>query len=187
MSTSITPDTFTSLLIDFRNLPGSGAALVCPLPSSPEPQNHTISLQGNGTWDRITWQAGANGDIYHIDNIVVVESIVIPPLFLSAEPLAANTIAVTTQGDVDFSTFAVSLNGQVNIYFPNPDNPCSSIIPVCENTEYNNLHPRRDALQERHVPHPREKLRSRLPRDRHGCPQRREPYLQRYSASGSIR
>ncbi|KAJ7814495.1 glycoside hydrolase family 44-domain-containing protein [Mycena olivaceomarginata] len=94
MSTSITPDTFTSLLIDFRNLPGSGAAL------------------GNGTWDRITWQAGANGDIYHIDNIVVVESIIIPPLFLSAEPLAANTIAVTTQGDVDFSTFAVSLNGQ---------------------------------------------------------------------------
>ncbi|KAJ7834908.1 glycoside hydrolase family 44-domain-containing protein [Mycena olivaceomarginata] len=94
LSTSITPDTFTSLLIDFRNLPGSGAAL------------------GNGTWDRITWQAGANGDIYHIDNIVVVESIIIPPLFLSAEPLAANTIAVTTQGDVDFSTFAVSLNGQ---------------------------------------------------------------------------
>ncbi|KAF7365841.1 Endoglucanase A [Mycena venus] len=94
MSTSITPDAFTSLLIDFRNLPGSGAAL------------------GNGTWDRITWQAGANGDVYHIDNIVVVESIIIPPLFLSAEPLAANTIAVTTQGDVDFSTFAVSLNGQ---------------------------------------------------------------------------
>ncbi|KAJ7915005.1 glycoside hydrolase family 44-domain-containing protein [Mycena leptocephala] len=94
LSTSITPDAFTSLLIDFRNLPGSGAAL------------------GNGTWDRITWQAGANGDVYHIDNIVVVESIIIPPLFLSAEPLAANTIAVTTQGDVDFSTFAVSLNGQ---------------------------------------------------------------------------
>ncbi|KAJ7665613.1 glycoside hydrolase family 44-domain-containing protein [Mycena rosella] len=94
LSTSITPDAFTSLLIDFRNLPGTGAAL------------------GNGTWDRITWQAGGNGDIYHIDNIVVVESIVIQPLFLSAEPLAANTIAVTTQGDVDFSTLAVSLNGQ---------------------------------------------------------------------------
>ncbi|KAF7369391.1 Endoglucanase A [Mycena venus] len=94
LSTSITPDAFTSLLIDFRNLPGSGAAL------------------GNGTWDRITWQAGGNGDIYHIDNIVVVESIIIPPLFLSAEPLAANTIAVTTQGDVDFSTMAVSFNGQ---------------------------------------------------------------------------
>ncbi|KAJ6540491.1 glycoside hydrolase family 44-domain-containing protein [Mycena capillaripes] len=94
LSTSITPDAFTSLLIDFRNLPGSGAAL------------------GNGTWDRITFQAGGNGDIYHIDNIVVVESIIIPPLFLSAEPLAANTIAVTTQGDVDFSTFAVSFNGQ---------------------------------------------------------------------------
>ncbi|KAF9002619.1 hypothetical protein BDZ89DRAFT_1105191 [Hymenopellis radicata] len=94
LSTSLTSDAFTSLLIDFRNLPGSGAAL------------------GNGTWDRITWQAGGNGDIYHIDNIVVVESIIIPPLFLSAEPLAANTIAVTSQGDVDFSTFAVSLNGK---------------------------------------------------------------------------
>ncbi|KAJ6466122.1 glycoside hydrolase family 44-domain-containing protein [Mycena vitilis] len=94
LSTNVTGGAFTSLLIDFRNLPGSGAAL------------------GNGTWDRITWQAGGNGDVYHIDNIVVVESIVIPPLFISAEPLAANTIAVTTQGDVDFSTFNISLNGQ---------------------------------------------------------------------------
>ncbi|KAJ7107820.1 glycoside hydrolase family 44-domain-containing protein [Mycena epipterygia] len=94
LSTSITSEAFTSLLIDFRNLPGSGAAL------------------GNGTWDRITWQAGGNGDIYHIDNIFVVQSIVIPPLFLSAEPIAANTIAVTTQGAVDLSTLEVTLNGQ---------------------------------------------------------------------------
>ncbi|KAK6967076.1 endoglucanase A [Favolaschia claudopus] len=94
LSTSITSDAFTSLLIDFRNLPGSGAAL------------------GNGTWDRISFQGGANGAIYHIDNIVVVESIVITPLFLSAEPLAANTIAVTTQGAVDFSDLTVSLNGK---------------------------------------------------------------------------
>ncbi|KAJ7085167.1 glycoside hydrolase family 44-domain-containing protein [Mycena belliarum] len=94
MSTSITPNAFTSLLIDFRNLPGSGAAL------------------GNGTWDRITWQGGGNGAVYHIDNIVVVESIVIPPRFLSAEPIAANTIAVTTQGDVDFTKLSVSLNGK---------------------------------------------------------------------------
>ncbi|KAJ7078814.1 glycoside hydrolase family 44-domain-containing protein [Mycena crocata] len=93
-NTPIPADSFVSLLIDFRNLPGSGAAL------------------GNGTWDRITWQATADGDTYHIDNIVVVESIVIPPLFLSAEPLAVNTIAVTTQGDVDFSTLSVSLNGK---------------------------------------------------------------------------
>ncbi|KAJ7480887.1 glycoside hydrolase family 44-domain-containing protein [Mycena latifolia] len=94
MSTSVTSDAFTSLLIDFRNLPGSGAAL------------------GNGTWDRVTFQGGANGAIYHIDNIVVVQSIIIAPLFLSAEPIAANTIAVTTQGAVDFSTLSVSLNGQ---------------------------------------------------------------------------
>ncbi|KAJ7132681.1 glycoside hydrolase family 44-domain-containing protein [Mycena filopes] len=94
LSKTITSDAFTSVLIDFRSLPGSGAAL------------------GNGTWDRITWQAGGNGDIYHIDNIVVVESIVIAPLFLSAEPLAANTIAVTTQGDVDLTTLTVSLNGK---------------------------------------------------------------------------
>ncbi|KAJ7752639.1 glycoside hydrolase family 44-domain-containing protein [Mycena metata] len=114
LSNAITSDAFTSLLIDFRNLPGSGAAL------------------GNGTWDRITWQAGGNGDVYHIDNIIVVESIIIPPLFLSAEPLAANTLAVTTQGDVDFSTFAVSLNGKsikvvnTTTYNP-PDTPAKSI------------------------------------------------------------
>ncbi|KAJ7862968.1 glycoside hydrolase family 44-domain-containing protein [Mycena leptocephala] len=96
ISTSITPDAFTSLLIDFRDLPvpGSGTAL------------------GNGTWDRITWQASGNGAVYHIDNIVVVETIIFPPLFLSAEPLAANTIAVTTQGDVDLSSFVVSLDGK---------------------------------------------------------------------------
>ncbi|KAJ7829881.1 glycoside hydrolase family 44-domain-containing protein [Mycena olivaceomarginata] len=94
ISTTITANAFTSVLIDFRNLPGSGAAL------------------GPGTWDRITFQGGANGAIYHIDNIVVVESIIVAPLFLSAEPFAANTVAVTTQGAVDFSTVGVSLNGQ---------------------------------------------------------------------------
>ncbi|KAJ7231376.1 glycoside hydrolase family 44-domain-containing protein [Mycena rebaudengoi] len=85
ISTSITPDAFTSLLIDFRDLPvpGSGTAL-----------------------------ASGNGAGYHIDNIVVVETIIFPPLFLSAKPLAANTIAVTTPGDVDLSSFAVSLNGK---------------------------------------------------------------------------
>ncbi|KAF7303616.1 Endoglucanase A [Mycena indigotica] len=94
ISNTITPNAFTTVLIDFSNLPGSGAAL------------------GPGTWDRIVWQGGANGAAYHIDNIVVVQSIVVTPLFLSAEPLAANTIAVTTQGAVDFSTFTVSLNGK---------------------------------------------------------------------------
>jgi hypothetical protein len=75
----------------------------------------TIPAQGPGTWDRITFQGGANGAIYHIDNIVVVESIIVAPLFLSAEPFAANTVAVTTQGAVDFSTVGVSLNGQVRV------------------------------------------------------------------------
>lgn len=79
-------------------------------------QPANTALQGNGTWDRITWQAGGNGDIYHIDNIFVVQSIVIPPIFLSAEPIGANTIAVTTQGAVDFSTLEVTMNGQVRIF-----------------------------------------------------------------------
>ncbi|KAF8197757.1 glycoside hydrolase family 44-domain-containing protein [Mycena galopus ATCC 62051] len=94
LSTSIIPTAFTTLLINFNDLPGSNSAL------------------GNGTWDRLTWQAGGNGDVYHIDNIFVVQEIIIPPLFLSAEPLAANTIAVTTQGAVDFSTLSVELNGK---------------------------------------------------------------------------
>ncbi|KAJ6616303.1 glycoside hydrolase family 44-domain-containing protein [Mycena sp. CBHHK59/15] len=94
LSTSITAGAFTSLLINFNDLPGSGATL------------------GNGTWDRITFQAGGNGDVYHIDNIFVVQSIIIPPEFLSAEPLAANTIGVTTQGAVDLSSITVKLNGK---------------------------------------------------------------------------
>ncbi|KAJ6483205.1 glycoside hydrolase family 44-domain-containing protein [Mycena sanguinolenta] len=94
MSKSINSTAFTSLVLNFNDLPGTGSVL------------------GNGTWDRISWQAGGNGDIYHIDNIFVVKEIIIPPLFLSAEPLAANTIAVTTQGAVDLSALTVSLNGK---------------------------------------------------------------------------
>ncbi|KAJ7220980.1 glycoside hydrolase family 44-domain-containing protein [Mycena rebaudengoi] len=94
LSTTITNTAFTSLLIDFSNLPGSGAAL------------------GNGTWDRINFQGNANGAVYNIDNIVVVESIIVKPLFLSAEPLAGNVIGVTTQGAVDFSTVKVTQNGK---------------------------------------------------------------------------
>ncbi|KAF7324981.1 Glycoside hydrolase family 44 protein [Mycena kentingensis (nom. inval.)] len=91
---NIAPNAFTSILIDFSNLPGSGTAL------------------GPGTWDRLAFQAGFNGAAYHIDNVVIVQEIVVTPLFLSAEPIAANTIAVTTQGAVDFSTIKVSLNGK---------------------------------------------------------------------------
>lgn len=51
---------------------------------------------------------------YHLDNLVLVESIVITPEFLSAEPLANNVIAVTTKGEVDLSAVTVSLNGAVS-------------------------------------------------------------------------
>ncbi|KAJ7581341.1 glycoside hydrolase family 44-domain-containing protein, partial [Mycena floridula] len=90
MSKTITSGAFTSLLIDFSALPGTGAPL------------------GNGTWDRINFQGNANGAFYHIDNIVLVSSIIITPEFLSAEPLASNTVAVTTAGTVDFSTCKIS-------------------------------------------------------------------------------
>ncbi|KAF7304371.1 Endoglucanase A [Mycena chlorophos] len=91
---NITPDAFTTILIDFNNLPGLGSAL------------------GNATYDRITFQEDGNGGAYHIDNIILLQTLTIAPLFLSAEPLAANTIAVSTQGKVDFSTLSVSLNGK---------------------------------------------------------------------------
>ncbi|KAJ7480926.1 hypothetical protein FB451DRAFT_1394979 [Mycena latifolia] len=60
--------------------------------------------RGDGTWDRVTFD--------HIDNIVFVQSIIIALLFLSAGPIAANTIVATAQGAVNFSTLSVSLNGQ---------------------------------------------------------------------------
>jgi hypothetical protein len=41
--------------------------------------------------------------------------IVITPEFLSAEPFASNTIAVTSQGAVDFSKVSVILNNTVRI------------------------------------------------------------------------
>ncbi|TFK42363.1 glycoside hydrolase family 44-domain-containing protein [Crucibulum laeve] len=94
ISKTVSPTEFSSLLIDFNSLPGSGAQL------------------GNGTWDRITIQAGGNGAFYHIDNIVLVASIVITPEFLSAEPLANNVVAVTTQGAVDLTSVKVALNGK---------------------------------------------------------------------------
>ncbi|PPQ99990.1 hypothetical protein CVT26_009272 [Gymnopilus dilepis] len=94
ISNTIADGTFSSLLINFNNLPGSGAVL------------------GNDTWDRINFQAGGNGAYYHIDNIVLVSEIVIPPKFLSAEPLGNNVLAVTTQGAVDLTDVHVALNGK---------------------------------------------------------------------------
>ncbi|KAG5636552.1 hypothetical protein H0H81_007682 [Sphagnurus paluster] len=69
--------------------------------------------KGQGNWDRITIQAGGSGATYHLDNIILVSSIVVTPQFLSAEPLINDIIALTTVGAVDFSTVSVTLNKQV--------------------------------------------------------------------------
>lgn len=92
LGTGINPNSFTTVVIDFSALPPSGAPL------------------GAGTWDRITWQALGDGATYHLDNIQLLTSIIVKPQFLSAEPLANNLIAVTTQGAVDFKNVTVSLN-----------------------------------------------------------------------------
>ncbi|KAG8923824.1 hypothetical protein FRC00_005814 [Tulasnella sp. 408] len=79
---SITSTKFTTVVIDFNALPPSGAPL------------------GSGAWDRLNFQALANG----------ATSITIEPLFLSAEPIGNDLIAITTQGKVDLSTVKVKLN-----------------------------------------------------------------------------
>ncbi|KAK7045829.1 hypothetical protein VNI00_007240 [Paramarasmius palmivorus] len=94
ISKEVNADGFTSLLIDFSALPGTGAPL------------------GEGNWDRISFQAGANGASYHLDNVVLVESIIVEPKFLSAEPFANNIVAVTTVGDVDLNSISIKLNGK---------------------------------------------------------------------------
>ncbi|KAF9484656.1 hypothetical protein BDN70DRAFT_825114 [Pholiota conissans] len=114
ISKTVVDGTFSSLLIDFNNLPGTGSQL------------------GTDTWDRLTLQAGGNGAIYHIDNIVLVDEIVITPEVLSAEPLADHYVAVTTQGAVDISDISVLLNGKaikvVNSTTYNPvDTPSKTI------------------------------------------------------------
>ncbi|KIJ33377.1 hypothetical protein M422DRAFT_264639, partial [Sphaerobolus stellatus SS14] len=80
MSSSVTTAGFTSILLNFQNIPPNGAVL------------------GNGSWDRINFQAGGNGAVYHVDNLELVSEIVVTPEFLSAEPLTSNLIALTTQG-----------------------------------------------------------------------------------------
>ncbi|TCD68984.1 hypothetical protein EIP91_009206 [Steccherinum ochraceum] len=94
LSTTVNSTAFTSLLLDFSALPPTGTPL------------------GNDTWDRINFQALGNGAVYNIDNIILVDSIVVPPLFLSAEPIGANVISVTGQGDIDYTTLQVKLNGK---------------------------------------------------------------------------
>ncbi|KAH9483879.1 Endoglucanase A [Psilocybe cubensis] len=114
ISKTIVDGQFSSLLIDFNNLPGSGAQL------------------GAGTWDRLTFQAGGNGAFYHIDNIVLVSEITITPQFLSAEPITNNVVAVTTVGAVDLTDINISQNGEklkvVNQTTYNPvDTPSKTI------------------------------------------------------------
>ncbi|KAF5377193.1 hypothetical protein D9615_006454 [Tricholomella constricta] len=116
---TIVADNFTSLLIDFNALPGTGSKL-------------ESRCCGDGTWDRITFQAGGSGATYHLDNVVLVSSIVVAPQFLSAEPLANDVIAVTTVGPVNISSVSVTLNQQVlkianqTTYIP-VDTPSKSI------------------------------------------------------------
>ncbi|KAG6850170.1 hypothetical protein H0H93_016850, partial [Arthromyces matolae] len=106
---TVTSAGFTSLLIDFSALPGIGSPL------------------GNDSWDRITFQAGANGATYHLDNVELVESIVVTPQFLSAEPLANNVIAVTTVGAVNISDIHVTLNRKaIAVSSTNTYNPIDS-------------------------------------------------------------
>ncbi|CCA75148.1 hypothetical protein PIIN_09132 [Serendipita indica DSM 11827] len=92
LSNAINPNSFTTVVVDFNALPPSGAPL------------------GPGTWDRINWQALGDGATYHLDNIRLLTSIIVKPEFLSAEPIANNILAVTTQGTVDFQNLTVSLN-----------------------------------------------------------------------------
>ncbi|KAK7688489.1 hypothetical protein QCA50_008027 [Cerrena zonata] len=94
LSQNVNTTGFTSLLLDFSALPPAGDPL------------------GAGTWDRINLQAQGNGAVYNIDNIILVDSIVVEPKFLSAEPIGTNTIAVTGQGDIDFSKVTAQLNGK---------------------------------------------------------------------------
>ncbi|KDR79962.1 hypothetical protein GALMADRAFT_1171670 [Galerina marginata CBS 339.88] len=114
ISKTVVSGTFSSLLIDFNNLPGTGSQL------------------GAGTWDRLTFQAGGNGAFYYLDNVVLVSEIVVTPEFLSAEPLAGDVVAVTTVGAVDLTSVHVVLNGSpikvVNLTTYNPvDTPAKTI------------------------------------------------------------
>ncbi|KAF8315612.1 hypothetical protein DL93DRAFT_842355 [Clavulina sp. PMI_390] len=94
MSSTVNTSAWTTITVDFSNMPGTGTPL------------------GNGTWDRITFQGGANGATFHLDNVVVLSELIVTPLFLSAEPLAQNLLAVTTQGAVDLTKVTAKLSGK---------------------------------------------------------------------------
>ncbi|RDX55250.1 hypothetical protein OH76DRAFT_1339899 [Lentinus brumalis] len=92
MSSAVTATGWTTITVDFGNLPGNGGVLPAD------------------SWDRINFQAGGNGATFSVTNIVLLSEIIVTPKFLSAEPLAGNVIAVTHQGAVDLSQVSVKLN-----------------------------------------------------------------------------
>ncbi|GJE93305.1 glycoside hydrolase family 44 protein [Phanerochaete sordida] len=114
MSTSVTTSNFTTILINFSDLPGNGGVLA------------------TDSWDRINFQAGGNGATFYITNIVLLSEIVVTPEFLSAEPLAGNLLAVTSQGAVNLSQVSATMNSKnvpltkLTTYSP-PDTPAQTI------------------------------------------------------------
>ncbi|KAG8917515.1 hypothetical protein FRC01_002399 [Tulasnella sp. 417] len=90
--TGLSSTKLTTVVVNFSALPATGAAL------------------GSGAWDRLNFQALANGATYHLDNVKFLTSITVEPLFLSAEPIGNDLIAVTTQGNVNLTTVKVKLN-----------------------------------------------------------------------------
>ncbi|KAF9532144.1 glycoside hydrolase family 44-domain-containing protein [Crepidotus variabilis] len=110
----VTADKFTTLLIDFKSLPGTGSVLP------------------DGPWDRINFQALGDGAAYHLDNIVLLSEIVVTPEILSAEPITNDIVAVSTKGAVNLTDITVSLSGKTitvtnrTTYTP-VDSPAKSI------------------------------------------------------------
>ncbi|KIK54434.1 glycoside hydrolase family 44 protein [Collybiopsis luxurians FD-317 M1] len=114
MSALVNTSAFTTITVDFSNLPGNEGVLA------------------NNSWDRVNFQGGLNGAVYFITNIVLLDEIVVTPLILSAEPMGGNILAVTSQGAVDFSQLSATVNGakvsltQSATYSP-PDTPAQTI------------------------------------------------------------
>ncbi|KAI0028548.1 glycoside hydrolase family 44-domain-containing protein [Vararia minispora EC-137] len=121
MSSSVNSSAFTTIIVDFSNLPGNQGVLA------------------TDTWNRINWQGGANGAAYFITNIELLSEIVVTPKFLSAEPMANNIIAVTSQGAVNFSQISATLNNATvslkkAITYSPPDTPGQTITYLTMST-----------------------------------------------------
>ncbi|RPD78129.1 hypothetical protein L226DRAFT_457148 [Lentinus tigrinus ALCF2SS1-7] len=114
MSSSVTSTSWTTITVDFGNLPGNGGVLPAD------------------SWDRINFQAGGSGATFYVTNIVLLTEIIVTPEFLSADPLAGNIIAVTSQGAVDFSQISAQLNNATvtlkkDATYSPPDTPALTI------------------------------------------------------------